>query len=466
MGVYAFIISLLNFGFMFFDMGLDSIHYQYSSKPNFSDFFGTFFAIKLLLLLVNICFTLFIITLLQLWNQEFIEYILIFLSTIIIKKLIDVFIRNLKSKKKIFKSEIPVFFLNTIYNILIIYLILNVSSIQDPLLYLSLSNLIVQILLLLSIIIISKENLRIKKPSKIIALNYVKDAKPLIFFSILYVITEYMGNLLLFYFFGSEVLAYFTIVNSTIIASLLIISNSISDIYQIYYSECFEKNDTYSIQKTTHIIEKYSSILYLSIIIIILLNAELILSIFLPNYMKSLPILYILIFIPYIFGISLPYVRQMVSGKKQKELAIFDTFNRCFMFILLIILIPKKILFFSGFGLGVLGYAFVLIINRILISIACRIFSKKFFNIKSQKNIVLHLLFASFCLIFMIWIKNTFLNILIQNQLILLFVTSVLALGIFLGELFIFKELKKEDIRFFLELLNFKRYLKSLKEEF
>jgi len=58
------------------------------------------------------------------------------------------------------------------------------------------------------------------------------------------------------------------------------------------------------------------------------------------------------------------------------------------------------------------------------------------------------------------------LNFLIGNQFLLLIVSIFVILGIFFGELIVFKQLRKNDLIFLLDLLKLKRYRDSLIEEF
>lgn len=54
----------------------------------------------------------------------------------------------------------------------------------------------------------------------------------------------------------------------------------------------------------------------------------------------------------------------------------------------------------------------------------------------------------------------------INLNILLLIASSLVSLGIFFGFLFASRELKREDLRFFLQLVKFKSYIDSLKEEF
>jgi len=247
---------------------------------------------------------------------------------------------------------------------------------------------------------------------------------------------------------------------------LLLISRSITDIYQVQYAHYFEKGDIESIQETTHTIEKYSSIFFLLIIILVLTNGTLIFSIFLPRYVDSVPILHILIFVPFLSAISLPYTRQMVSGKRQKVQAIFDTINRLIRLLLILILIPGKALFLNGLDLGATGYAISILLYWIFISVGYRILTFKYFGVKPQKNIVIHFLISILVIIIMIFLKDCVLSIFFAQDFLLLLLSSGISVGIFLFILFILRELKKEDLRFLLDLLKLKNYSKSFKDEF
>lgn len=466
MDTWAFINSVITLGFLFADLGLNSIHYQFSSKPDYDKYFGTFLSLRVILIGMNTISTLILITLLDLWFTNFVPYMLIILITYIIIQLAEVFIRNLKSKNKIFKSEIPKFLALNINNIAILLLALNLSNIQEPLFFMSIINLLSNSFYAFLLVFISKKDLSFHKPKKELAKEYLKSAKPLMIYSILYIVSENIGNILLNETAKENSLAYFYIIYNYVIIMLLLISRSITDIYQVQYAHYFEKKDTESIQKLTHQIEKYSSIFFLSITIVVIVNAPLTFSIFLPNYLESVPLLYILIFVPYLSGISLPYSRQMTSGKRQKEQAIFDTFNRCLRLFLLFLLIPGQLLFFKGLGLGAIGYSLAVLIPWIFLSIGYRFLTFKYFKIKPQKKILIHLFISIFIIIGSIQLKNLFLAKIFNQDIFLLLISSGISIALFFIILVLIKEITIKDFRFFLELLSFKRYSNSFRDEF
>jgi len=465
-GIWVFLNTVVNLGFLFINVGFDAIHFQYSGKENISDYIGTYFMIKVVVLIINIIITLGLLAILQMWSIVFFAFSLFLLFSKIFFSIGNIFIVNLRIKIKIFKAEIPNFFVITGNSLSIIYLAFNISHISDPILYLSVSNFIFYTFFVIIIFFLSKNEIKINKPNKLLAHNYIKDAKPLIFFSIVSVIATYLGNLILYYSFGNESLGYFSSVNTYLIPILLLISGSISSIYLTLFSQDFEKEDLNSIKTTLYIIENYSSILFLSIIIIILLNGELIISIFLPTFLEAVPILYIMIFIPYFIGISQPYSWLLIAGKKQKINARVNSFVSILIIILMLYFIPQELFFFQTLGLGVIGYALAQTIPWIFWTFLCRYYINKTLNIKYQKTMILQFFLAILTIIITFFIKNFLNSIFFENQILLLILSSIIAMGIFIGFLIIFKELKREDLSFFIEILKLKSYTESVKKEF
>lgn len=466
MGTWALMNSIIDLSFLFFNIGIESIHYQYSGKKNFDEYFGTFILIKGLLLLLNIGSSFILIFVFELWNSVYFSLILFVLFSKIIIGVINIFVIQLRAKIKVFLIEIPLFFISLGQNIGKIYVALNISSIIDPLFTLSVINFTFNSVHIIIILLLSKNNFKITKPKKSIAISYIKDTKPLILFSILSVIGNNIGYIILDPAFEHESLAYFYLVNTYIIPILTLISTSIIALYMPIFSQHYEKNEMSSIQETIRIIEKYLSIFFLSIIIFVFLNGELIFSILLPNYLNALPILYIMIFIPYLSAISRPYGVLLISGKKQELSASLSIFNVVIKLILIFILIPREFLIFKMLGLGTIGYALALLAPNIISSFLFRYFSKKKFDIKYQKQLLLHFFTAFFSVLITFLLKIYFIDLIIENQLLVVVILTLTSLGIFFGVLFIFNQLKKEDISFFLQLLRIKRYIELMKEEF
>ncbi len=463
LGIWVFLTSVINLGFLFMDKGLlDVVHFQYSGKTDLSEYFGSFFILKIIFMFINLLITILIILFLQVEELLIISFLIFdtLLSNIII-----IFVSNLQSKIKTYKSEIPSLIFQIGKCISILYLILNLQHISGPILYLSISNFIFDIFFLLVIIIISKKDFKINKPRKKFILNYVKDIKPFLFSSIVSILASNLGLIILKFTLGNVILGYVGFVTIYIIPILSSITYSMASVYFPLFSIYFKENKINSIKNISQIIERYSSILYLTIIIIVFLNGELIFSIFFPKYMNSISILYFMIFIPYFIGIAQPYSYILISGNKQKINALINSINSILIILMMIIFIPNIFLGFQTLGLGTIGYALSQTIPWIFWSIFCYLFCYKYFKIYSQKKMLLHMPLAILSLLISIVIKNSFLLNIFQNPLTLLIASSIIMVIIFYFFLFLFKILRKEDLILIKQMFELRTHINSIKEE-
>jgi O-antigen/teichoic acid export membrane protein len=466
MGTWAYLMSLVTLGFLFINVGFDSIHYQYSGKDNFKDYIGSYLLIKLMLLIINISLTLAIIGFSGLYSSPNIFVLLLLIFSQISLSFNNIFLMFLRTNTKIFKSEITLFLTKTLKSVAILFLALNLSLFLTPLLILGFIYLFAELGAIIIFLIISRKEFNFSKPYKNIVFEYIKDAKALILYSILFYFTQNIGNIILFNSHGEEALAYFNLVNIHIITVLASITLSIRPLYLSLFSKYFENDDIPSIKFTIYTVEKYSSIFYLGIVLVILINAELIFQIFLPNYMASVPIIYIMIFSPYLVSIARPYYFQLIPGKKQTQSALLDSTVQLISLFLIVILTPYQLFGIPLLGLGGIGFAIALTLPRIFFVIMAYHFSKKYFNIPNQKKIFIHLLCALISFLISFYIKYFILQFVISNTIILLVITSIIVIGTYFFLLILFKEFDKTDFKFFVNLFEPKSYSKSLKDEF
>ena len=456
LGIWGFSSSIINLGFIFTDLGIDVIHYQYSGKQDSSKFFSTYFIIKISIISLNVLFTFIILTFFEIWHSFFLYLILLILLSKILTQITTLFLVNLKSRIKVFKVEIPSFLIITGKSIIILYLYFNFTQSLSSLIYIAISNFIFDIIFFILIQILSKQEIEFTKINRQLIYKYLKDASPFFLFSIISVISTNLGSIIINYTLGYESLGYVSFVNLYVIPMFLIVPSSIITIYLPLFSKFYEQNDLVLIKKITYKIEKYSSILFLSIIIVVLLNSDLFFSIFIPNYINSVPILNIMIFIPYLLSISQPYSYHFIAGNKQKIQAFINSITRILIIILMILLIPS---------FGIIGYGISQTIPWILWCLLNHYFSKKIFKIDIQKGIIVQLFLAVLTIIIGYLLKMILFNFFFNIH-ILLLLTSLISILLFICLLIIFKELSNIDFKFFMKILKLEEYVKSLKKEF
>lgn len=466
LGIWTFSNSIINLGFLFMNIGFATIHLQYSGKKNSSEYFGTFLMINMVLIGINIAMSLILISILQLWGTNYSSIIIILLFSRIIFQIANILYIQLKSKFKIFQAEIPYFLISLGKSITILYLVFNLTSYSDPLIFIGFTHLIFDITFIFLLFFFSKNELHFIKPKRNLFLNYLRDVKPIVYFSIIYAIATNLGVLIIKYTLGLEQLGYYSFINYYVITPLLMISGIFIQMSIVLYSKHFKQKDFLKIRQTTQILEKYFSIIFLIILIFVYINSTLIFSQYLPNYSNSVQILYIMILIPYLVGITRPYSIPLISGNKLKIKYNISSFTSVFTIFLMLFLIPEEILFFRTLGLGTIGCALAQTLPWIIWMILNHFFSNKFFELKFQKEIILHLFLAIFSIIISFVIKNFLLNLIFNTVIFQLISSTLVSVGMFILLLFITKQLKRKDIKFFIQLFNIKSYKLSFQEEF
>ncbi len=465
LGVYFLLISIVDFFFIFFDLGTTTIHFQYSSKKNFEEYFVNFLIIRIVFLLGCILYLTIIFSIFNLWVQDYFQLILILILSKLITLSSYIFLENLRANKKFLRFEIPVFLVGCLKSGLYIYVSFLVENNINDLTNLIYINFYTSILLFIFSIFFSLHSFKIVKPKLKYIIKYVKDARPLMINSFLYFIVINLSNIILGFTLGPVALALISLpikINSM----LEVVGRSIVPLILVLYSYYFSKNKKDFIIKLIYTVENYFSIIFLIVIITVLLNTDIFIALFLPNYKDAILLIKLMIFVPFFYIISTPYSCLMTPAKKQKIEAALNIFKLLLNLFLVIILIPSSFLIFNFFGLGIRGYVFALLIPEILVSFLNRYLSNKYFNIKPQKKIITHFMLAIFSYLIVDFLKNHYLNPLFNNIFILIIISTCLSYCLFLGTLIIFHQIKKEDIKFIFDLLKIKQYTLSIKEEF
>ena len=465
-GIWALVNSIVNLSFIFSDIGLIPIHYQYSEKKNYDKYFGSFLMLKILLIIFNINTTLILITILRLWKYAYLNIIFLLLISNIITSFLSIFTYHLKGKLKIFKVEMPLLTVTFLLNIFKLYIAFNITFINNPLYHLGLIFVIFNFIHLLIIIIIGLKDFSLNKPKKLYLIEYLKDVKPLIIVNILTVIVTNVGNVILAFSYDNESLAYFYLVNGYILPVISILALSMVSLWIPLYSKHFRDNTLILIKNLTHKTEKYISIIILCIILFIYVTGDNLFSLFLPKYLNSLPILYFLLFYVFFEGLNRNHTALLIAGKNQKLCALLVIINKSLKLILFFILIPKAFLNLKLFGLGSIGYALALVIPESILTIMLYYVSYKKFKIKPQKSLFYQLIIFFLSLFLTLFFEFFLINNFILNEISVLIIIFFVALGLFVGMLFIFKILTRDDLNFILSIFKVKNYLKSMREEF
>jgi len=315
------------------------------------------------------------------------------------------------------------------------------------------------------LLLLSKGEYKFKKLNPTLMKKFYLDTRPIIFATVITVFYTNFKMVLIGLTFGPEALAYYNFIDAHILAFLLLITSAINPLYLSVYSKKFSQNKKDEIQTMANLIEKYSSLLFLFIMIFVFLNAELLFAFFLPNYMPSVYILYLLIFIPYIASINRPYSMLFVPGKKQKFTSKYGVIKVMILLLIIIVVVPTEIFSIKMLGLGVIGLCVIELLKWISDIIVYRYTVNKFFAIKSYKKIYIHILVMINVLFITYMVKEFILINIFEHPILIISACTIISLGLFLLELILLKEIQRSDVRFVLSLLKIKTYKDSLIQE-
>lgn len=469
-GLIAYTSVITNLFTMFLDIGITAIHYQNKSKIDFTSYFGSYFCLKMILLLCN--YALSFVYLIFSQDDPFTKsLILITIFATILSSLTSIFTVNLQVRVKFFKMQVPGFILRIISDLAAISVILIYAggSIveQQTITWLVMIPLLVNLINLIVIVLLNLSEQIFSRPKKALMKEYLVNARPLIIQSVTSVINTYLGLVLLANAFGNSNLAYYYIVQNYVIAFLLTISVSSTSLFDSLFPKMLYEKKAKEVSEICNTFEKYASIFYIFCIVFVFLYADKLFQTILPGYLVSVPFLKWMIFTPYFDGVLRPYWGILVEGKKNKLSATICIANIFASLFLEIILIPNQLFGIKMFGMG--GWGFVIITWSLTIEqlVVFRILAKKYFGIKSYGfKILIHPLIgiSSF---FVVFVLNMFFfePLLGHNILAFFAISSLTLLACYVGGLVITKELTKQDYSFLKELITPSTYIKSFKNE-
>ena len=462
-GIIAFSTSLIGFFTLYLDLGLGSIYLQKNAEEDYKEYFTIYFFYKSILIIATFLPLFFIIFLLDLDNLEF-QFLILKAISSIFDSMAIIWSNKLLGNKKILKMSIANLSTNLVRNGLIILIVLNYNSIKDPLVMIGLIYIIISCVSLAIFLIISKGEFQFKKMQKEKLIKFIKATRPLLISSILGVVVVNGGYLILDLSTNHDILAYYYFVDYYIINILLLISRQIRTILITIFPKEFKQKNLKEIEQITHLSERYSSIFFLSIILFVFFNAEILFQLLLPKYMESLQYVYILIFVPYFAGLVKPYASHLLPAQKQSTYSYYLLSKQILNSILILIVVPSYFFSIRMLGGGAIGLAFITVVLWGIDIPFFRIFSNKL-GISWNKRIFIHMFLAGIAFITTKFIIFLFNNIFLSNYIIYISLTSLISIGIFIFGLILCKELKMEDVKFFINLLKLKNYTRSFKEE-
>ncbi|MCK5459335.1 MAG: polysaccharide biosynthesis C-terminal domain-containing protein, partial [Thermoplasmatales archaeon] len=286
-----------------------------------------------------------------------------------------------------------------------------------------------------------------KRPSWELFKSYFSFALPIMIISIIGVISLNIDKIMIGYFWTSiEVGYYFTM--QQVLLLITILYSSINTVLFPTISEYHSTKNFEKIKQTTHLAERYISMVMIPPIVVIIVFAIPMINIMLSGaFLPAASVLIILTIYAFLFGIRIPY-SSLISGINRPGITARIGVVICVTNITLNYLFIPKGGLLSSFGItGPTGAAIATVLSCLIGFFGMRIAAKKLTGIKLLQSHTPRHVLAGLVMGGVLYCFN-FLILEIHWYHLLGF--AGLGLVVYLGILFVLREFKKEDLNFFL----------------
>ncbi|MCK5111907.1 MAG: flippase [Thermoplasmatales archaeon] len=308
--------------------------------------------------------------------------------------------------------------------------------------------------------------LPIKKPSKDYFKDYSKFAFPLIIVAVCSDIMTNIDKILIQLFWSSaDVGYYFAAFRLSKFINMFTLA--IGMLLFPTFSMLHANNNIAGIRKLTFKSERYLSMVVFPMVFGMVLLAEPAAKILLSGWMPAVPLLQILPFLALLAALERPYQSQFLGMNRPKLARNRVLIMVCFNVVLNIVLIPKDIQIFDLdlVGMGARGAAIATVVAYGVGLMYSRVMAWKLTGIKGNPRVLLHAGAGG--------VMVAILYVLLYNLNMIVFIArwyhllgfALFGLGIYIGVLYLLREFTKEDLHFFLDVLNIKKMFRYIKEE-
>ncbi|EMR74124.1 membrane protein involved in the export of O-antigen and teichoic acid [Thermoplasmatales archaeon SCGC AB-539-N05] len=305
----------------------------------------------------------------------------------------------------------------------------------------------------------------LKKPSWDLCKSYFSFALPIMLISIIGVISVNIDKIMIGYFWTSrEVGYYFTTQN--ILEIVVVLSGAVGIVLFPTISKYHSSKNFHKIMKTTHLAERYVSMVIIPVMVVIIVFVNPVIYIMLSDaFLPAASVFVALTIYTFIINLTMPY-HSLIGGINRPGITAKIGFIMCSANIALNYLLIPEWGFLSPFGIkGPTGAAIATGLSALIGFVGLRLAAKKLTGIKLIQNhtprhiiaglvmgIVLY--FLAFCTPFFPYIHWYDL---------LMF--AGMGLAVYLGILFVLKEFNKQDLDFFLDMIHPKEMIGYIKSE-
>lgn len=305
-------------------------------------------------------------------------------------------------------------------------------------------------------------NIEFKKPSKSMIMSYIHFAAPVGIYTVFSAISLNVDKVTLQFFWDSTEVGYF-FATQKMVLSLTVIATSIPPIFFPSISYYHSRKQKKLVRQLLSTAERYiSMILVPAVVAFAVLSPEIIHITLGDHYQPAAMVLVILSFYALFFSLNLPHMQVLYGCNRPKTGAKVGIIIAATNTILLFILVPRELFGYTFFGLGAEGAAIASLISVFVGFILSRYYTKRVIKSNFNSKILRH--WAAGLGMALTIIAITY--IMTPSRWFSLLSVSGIGFLSYMGILILLKELRKRDLRFFLEILSPGKMGSYLKKEF
>lgn len=387
-------------------------------------------------------------------EQEIMIYIILF-STIIFRFSL-VGIMSFSARKEIAKQQIPTIF-GSVFQVSakIIVAVTGLSVI-----FLAGANLLGTLVAFIGFFLLFR-SYPISKPNKEYIRSYLAFAMPMMFIMVLFTLSENLDKVMIQSFCSIEDVGYY-VAPQRISFVLVAVASSVSVLLFPTISEYHSKANIDSIRNLSNVAERYISMLCIPVVAFVIVFAEPTIHFLLSDrFLPSISLLRILIVVAFVNAVTQPYSMQIGGTDRVKLSAKISAVVILTNILLNFLFIPQELFGVKLIGLGAAGAAIATLIAMSIGTVLFRFAAYKVTGTRQNWRILIHL-FAAGAMGLSMYFVNTIFPITCWYHLI---GYGLLSIVIYFGVLFVVKEFKKEDFKFFIDTVNPMKMKEYVEEE-
>ncbi|MCU0861575.1 MAG: flippase [Methanomassiliicoccales archaeon] len=315
------------------------------------------------------------------------------------------------------------------------------------------------VIAVVGIALISRENIHWKKPT--LFRDYLKYALPISFITVFGTVSWNLDKLVIEAFESTTDVAFFS-QPQTLLGVVGFIGIAVTTMTFPAFSQMHHRGDIEGIRRVTRDSERYISMLAMPVTVVIaLFPMETVVTFLGELYAPAAEPMRILAIATYISLLSQAYTPQMGGTNRPDISAKLVGLALLCNIVLLLVFVPTTFMGVQMLGMGVNGAAWVNVIVSLVFMLLVRVIVWRLTQTRSNPRILLHVA-AGVLSGLVLYLVFQFYPI--QQWYDLLFY-GLLEIPVFAGLMWLFRELTRFDVQYFLEVMNLKDMASYISDE-